>query len=690
MRMRQQALHCKRTRTWRTLATGLVLALAASGCASQHWVSVRRTPENPLSTQLALLARGGPHPSERTMLLLRQYDLADKLTEDPCQLVAELREIFNREPTADKLYSLAELAYISGRKTELTHSHKALELYGATVLHSYMYLFDDRFAGLRNPYDPEFRGACDLYNSALESALRIVKKDGGLKPGMTHQIKAASHKMNMTIVLRGEGWQSDDIDHFEFVSDYAITGLKNQYHTYGLGVPLIAVRRNQERQNPIERYYPPGTSLPVTAFVRMLPDTSGKETEHEVVLELYDPLSASDIMIGSRRVPLETDLSTPLAYMLNQPQLKNLDQSTLGLLDPDATKKAVGLYMLEPYQAGKIPVLMVHGIWSSPVTWMEMFNDLRSLPDIRDKFQFWFYLYPTGQPFWYSAAQLRDDLAALRGMIDPGRREPALDQMVLVGHSMGGLVAKLQTLDSGNEFWQVVSKEPFQLVKASPDVKHTLEETFFFKPNTGVRRLITIGTPFRGSDAANGTTAWVGRKLITLPKAVVTGGEQLHRDNPGYFADHNLIDVPTSIDSLSPKSPIFPVMLASNHLPSVKYHNIVGRIPKQGLIGHVAGDSDGIVAYSSAHLEDVASEIIVPAEHMNLHRHPRSVLEVRRILLEHLEELSTFPQSLERLPYTTGIPNGATIGDAAASGAVSTEAGTIGTAASRREPAWQR
>ena len=99
------------------LAWWLALALAASGCASQHWVSVRRSPENPLTTQLALMARGGPHPSDRTGLLLRQYDLADKLNEDPCLLVADLREIFNRDPTADKLYSLAELAYISGARS---------------------------------------------------------------------------------------------------------------------------------------------------------------------------------------------------------------------------------------------------------------------------------------------------------------------------------------------------------------------------------------------------------------------------------------------------------------------------------------------------------------------------------------------------------------------------------------------
>ena len=110
-------------------------------------------------------------------------------------------------------------------------------------------------------------------------------------------------------------------------------------------------------------------------------------------------------------MPLESDLSTPLAYFLSRPEM-NLDTSTLGLLHPEkmlkkpadallGTKAPLkGLYMVQPYEPGKIPVLMVHGLWSSPISWMEMFNDLRSRREIRDHYQFWFYLYPTGQPFW--------------------------------------------------------------------------------------------------------------------------------------------------------------------------------------------------------------------------------------------------------------------------------------------------
>ena len=101
------------------------------------------------------------------------------------------------------------------------------------------------------------------------------------------------------------------------------------------------------------------------------------------MLELFDPLQSTDVVLDGRHVPLESDITTPLAYSLNDKSFAKLDQPTTGLLYPDRIKKLTGIYMLEPYQPGKIPVLMVHGLWSSPITWMEMFNDLRGDPEIR-------------------------------------------------------------------------------------------------------------------------------------------------------------------------------------------------------------------------------------------------------------------------------------------------------------------
>lgn len=642
--------------------------LGSAGCASSSYVSLRKDPYNPLAEQLKLVSRGGPKPTHRTIQLLRRYDLEDNAKGDSKQLLGRLQEVIAREPSADVLYSYAELAYIGGKRKEALDPQASVDFYGASVAHAYLYLFDPRFGQLRNPYDPEFRGACDLYNGALESALRVVRKNNALTPGGRHSIESGAEKWDVEVVLRGAAWQPEDFDRFEFVSDYQITGLKNQYHNYGLGVPLIAVRKNRPRESAAEKYYPENLSFPVTAFLRLLPDAPNHPSgaPHRAMLELYDPLTTAEIVVCGRRVPLESDVTTPLAYYLSDPAFtKQIDISTLGLLQPEKAASVKGLYMLEPYSPDKIPVLMVHGLWSSPITWMEMFNDLRSSPELRDRYQFWFYLYPSGQPFWHSAAQLREDLAQLREALDPQRRAPALDQMVLVGHSMGGLVSRLQTIDSRDDYWHVLSEVPFDQIKGDPELKASLEKVVYFKPNASVRRVITIGTPHRGSTFSNDTTRWLGRKLIDLPAKMMLGRQQLQQDNPGAFRDSALLDITTSIDSLSPESPILPVMLASARPPWVQHHNIVGRVDRSSFFGRVGGDGDGVVPFESAHLEDVHSEIVVEADHSSVHRHPLAVLEVRRILLEHLAALRSFPstptpQLIPNYPSTEPMLRGAT------------------------------
>ena len=249
--------------------------------------------------------------------------------------------------------------------------------------------------------------------------------------------------------------------------------------------------------------------------------------------------------------------------------------------------------MIEPTTSPtKIPVLMIHGLWSSPVTWMEMFNDLQASRELRENYQFWFYVYPTGQPFWQSAAQLRQTLAALHATLDPEHRSVALDQMVLVGHSMGGLVARLQTLDSGDDFWRLVSAAPLPMLKADSTERDGLAATYFFGPNPSIRRVITIATPFRGSAISNGTTQWIGRKLISISDVVAQREQQLRRENPGLFVTPSLIDVSTSIDSLSPQSAILPVMLSVPQGPWVTYHNVVGKLARRKTaVGRLSGET---------------------------------------------------------------------------------------------------
>ncbi len=232
--------------------------------------------------------------------------------------------------------------------------------------------------------------------------------------------------------------------------------------------------------------------------------------------------------------------------------------------------------------------------------------------------------------------------------------------MVLVGHSMGGLIARLQTIESGNEFWKIVSDQPFQMVKASDDVRQELADAFFFHPNPSVRRVITLGTPYHGSEFSNSTTRWIGSKLIKIPKMFVSGRQQLHHDNPDLFKQPSLIDVDTSIDSLAPESPFLPVMLTAPEPPFVHNHTIIGVVSEKGLIGRVVGEGDGVVSYASAHLDTAESEIVVNADHTTVHSHPLSVLEVHRILLAHLAEVDRqAPNYWKRPPMTAQASPGA-------------------------------
>jgi hypothetical protein len=213
---------------------------------------------------------------------------------------------------------------------------------------------------------------------------------------------------------------------------------------------------------------------------------------------------------------------------------------------------------------------------------------------------------------------------------------------------MGGLVSKLQTVESEEAFWRTMSERPFSELNADPEEVRSLATMFYFRPNPSVRRVVTLGTPHRGSEFSNDVTRWLGNKLIKLPHRMLNGRGELLARNRGYFRPDAPLDIQTSIDSLSPHSPVLPVLLAAPPGPWVGYHNVVGRDPDAGWREYLVGEGDGVVSLTSARLDEVRqlrSQIIVPADHISVHRHPQSILEVRRVLFEQLAELQEFPHA---------------------------------------------
>ena len=615
--------------------------LLVGGCQSSHWL-IKKQPDWSSFNQLVYRDHNSLEPSPRTGQVLRQYDLAERFKTHPEQVLRQLQIILHAENDAHILFAQAEISNMLAKRSENQDEKKAFDFYVTAAADSFEYLFGSKFASTRNTYDPQFRQACDLYNESLDRAMRLANRHGGLKPGLQHFCHTGSESIVFRITSHVDHLRDDGFKTFAFVSDYEINGLSNHYRTYGLGVPLIAKRAVFEKNQQIESHYPPGMSVPVTAYLRMHPSRRmGPEGAmiREAVLELRDPLRTPTVRVADRVVPLQSDSTTPLAYFLDNLEYTDTAAATSGLLRPDQTPYPGGLYMLEPYQPGKIPVLMVHGIWATPISWMTMFNDLRSIPEIRKHYQFWCYFYPTGEPFVYTAADLREQMVQLREILDPQKEEPALEQIVMVGHSMGGLISRLQSVDSGDLFWQQIAEQPLNMAKADPETRKQIERLFFFRANPAVRRVVTIATPFSGSDLSNSATQWLGSQLIEPPKLIMDSLQKLKSENPKLLKTDVADLTPTSLEMLAPGSAALKSLAAAPRAPWVTYHNVIGRTESKDFLRRVTGDGDGVVTISSAQADDVVSEIIVDADHHSIHRHPRTILEVRRILLEHLDSV---------------------------------------------------
>jgi pimeloyl-ACP methyl ester carboxylesterase len=290
-----------------------------------------------------------------------------------------------------------------------------------------------------------------------------------------------------------------------------------------------------------------------------------------------------------------------------------------------------GLSLVSPYSRGKIPVLFIHGLWATPGSWHRMISELEEDSAIRQRYQFWTFGYSTGDPIPYSAHLLRGNLGDVRQQIDPDKADASLDRMVIVGHSMGGLLSKMIATDAGDRLWRVISDRPFgELLGEKPDLE-LFRSGLFFAPRPEVRRLIYIATPHLGSRVDRGPIERIGTRLVRVPDPLHAAHHRLvTRNDPTFFREHFRKAIPTSIDELEWGSPMLTGLSELTPAPAVKVHSIIAVRPAT----RASGRSDGLVRYESAHVAGVVSEKIVLTGHL-CQEHPDVIGEVRRILLEH-------------------------------------------------------
>jgi pimeloyl-ACP methyl ester carboxylesterase len=348
-----------------------------------------------------------------------------------------------------------------------------------------------------------------------------------------------------------------------------------------------------------------------------------------MTLMLFDPFQEQSVAVGSQTVHLASDRTTPLAMQVARGQLASLEWTGLFSSSFERPGLEAGLYMLRPYEPGKIPVVFVHGLFSSPRAWVQTINELQNHPALASRYQFWMFMYPTGRPIPISAAQLRSALREARGSLDPEHTDTALDQMVLVGHSMGGLLSKMMAQDSGTELWNAVITVPRDQFKAPPETKQALDNALIFQRLPFVQRVIFIATPHRGSPIADSTFGQVISDLVKRPDKMDARIAEIEALNgPDVVSKELRGRAINSITNLRTDSPILASLDRIQMHQSVPYHSIIPLI--DGVM-----NTDGVVEYRSSHVDGAKSERIVPGTHTS-QEHPEVTRELHRILELHL------------------------------------------------------
>lgn len=398
-----------------------------------------------------------------------------------------------------------------------------------------------------------------------------------------------------------------------------IVGISMRFERDGLGVPLSLELPEPARSGTAAKFPPEGQFDPATAVLTF-------DARACPVLSLVDPREFESIQVEGDSFPLAADFTAPYARLLDESNL--FLEGRFGILESFSTARQ-GLFLLEPYDPEKTPVVMVHGLGGSPMGWRELTNTIFGTPELRRRFQVWHYFYPTGTPYLWAGKNFRETLAAARLELRHGPEDRLNHDMVLVGHSMGGMLVKTAVSNSGSRLWDLAFRVPPDQLPLRAADRATLEKVFTFERLPYVSRAIFVMSPHRGSEVAQSWLARLATSLISLPPRFANLFRRVVERDPKSvrpaFVDLFRRGGPNSVQALRPDHPLFPTLAEVPIDPAVQIHNI---------IGDVGDGSDGVVRKDSAYLAGAASSEVLPVAHEGL-EDSRVTGEIVRILTEH-------------------------------------------------------
>ena len=609
----------------RRLAVLGVLCLTLAACASP--VGTVRVDPKVVLRDLGRSAITTGEPSLPTRNVLFEHDLFEAFDQRPEAAIAELHRAMVASRGNDRLlFALAELSFLHGQRASKT------DYYLASAVYAYAFLFPENTGGpAPGRFDPRLRTAADLYNWALTRAFASGDGSEVVPRGGTFELPFGLIEVTFDPAALRDG--DRELYRFIAVAELEVYGLAMRYRWPGLGAPLAASTRPIDGAAPGRDMVAPRLQVPLTALLRI------SEARRALVqgeplasrLELHLAWDAESFSLAGERVPLEFEPTAALALTFTGAPIVELEMfGFLGRIT-GALANRPPLISTTPYRPGLIPVVFVHGTASSVVRWAEMYNRLLADPEIRGRYQFWFFQYDSGNPIALSSLQLRDALIGAMKRLDPQGKDPALRRMVLIGHSQGGLLVKMQVIDSGDRIWKAASREPLDQLVLSDATRNLLRRGLFVEPLPEVSRVVFICTPQRGSFVAGRhIIANLVRRLLTLPSALTGVAADIAR-NPGARASGVSAIVPSAVDNMSPRHHFIRTLQQIPVAPSVTVNSIIA---VEG-DGPVEQGNDGVVEYSSAHIEPVESELVVRSSH-STQGNPHTIEEVRRILRLHV------------------------------------------------------
>jgi pimeloyl-ACP methyl ester carboxylesterase len=518
--------------------------------------------------------------------------------------------------------------------------------------HAYAYLF---FTG-RKPGQRAFEDrqtqVRDYYNLAVqEAAVILFARQHGRAPadGGGALIRAGTWaiRTDLSRVRMEPGLERPQ----ELVpaSARAFSGLRSQYRRDGFGAELVAVidaDADASLRGPAARAGAPGRPGPqrsaawsampyraLTALAHFQGRTIAEVlSTHALTITAYDPYEHDQITLNDEQVPLAGHFTAGYGLWLARSGFAR--QSIQALLGRKLGIDRPHLYLMQPYDPGRRVIVMIHGLASSPDAWVNMANEIMGDETLRRHYQVWQVYYPTNLPVALSHFQIRRAVHDALRHFDPGSAAPASRDMVLIGHSMGGLIARLMVSSAKDGSLSRLIEEGTFDSGQKQRLQARLAPLIDFAPMPEARRAVFLAAPHRGTPIARRRLGLLLADIIRLPLTVLEGLADLIPGDAAGSAAAGTKRLPNSLDNLRDDDRFVRAAAELPISPQVRYHSIIARATADGAL---ADTDDGLVPYRSAHLPGAISEKVIVSGH-SVQETAAAILELRRILHADLAE----------------------------------------------------